>query len=452
MHIKFIVIMIFLKNYAYSSQWFCKEGASKKIEDTYEVCGIGRDNDEDVARKNALKNAFEEFDLICNKSDDCRGKYKEINPLRSDCEKNNENYFTCYRSVYITIDKLKIIDNIVNKSSNENNYEDLIIDVNKKEIERNTAPKLEDLKKRSEKIYIYKKDIIEFESNNITQFLDIKTKEPVSGIGISLYKNGFIKIIFILKNGFINGFFCYYYDNGNIMGEDLYKNGVPYSTLTLWDENGNIIHTGIYQNQNGLLNMELKSYYKNGNIKMISNFQNIEIKDIYKYFVSGSLDSEVSQNQNFLKKYLTGEFKVYYENGEINCIGNFTQGKLNGGRKCYYETGELKSENLFKNGILDGVYILYNKDKILKQRGKYCSDVLCGVLQIFYDSGELNTELEYIKGKKEGKSTFYLKNGKICATAIYKNDKLISGKTSTGRKLNRAELVNWEVAGKVNCN
>ncbi|RDB36865.1 MAG: toxin-antitoxin system YwqK family antitoxin [Spirobacillus cienkowskii] len=397
MHIKFIVIMIFLKNYAYSSQWFCKEGASKKIEDTYEVCGIGRDNDEDVARKNALKNAFEEFDLICNKSDDCRGKYKEINPLRSDCEKNNENYFTCYRSVYITIDKLKIIDNIVNKSSNENNYEDLIIDVNKKEIERNTAPKLEDLKKRSEKIYIYKKDIIEFESNNITQFLDIKTKEPVSGIGLSLYKEGFIEKIFLIKNGFINGFSRSYYENGNIMEENLYKNG--YGTVTFW--------------------------YENGTIKAIGVAQNGE---------------------------LNGEFKLYYENGEINCIGNFTQGKLNGGRKCYYETGELKSEHLFKNGILNGVYMLYYKDEILKQRGKYCSGVVCGVLQVFYDSGELNTEFEYIKGKKEGKSTFYLKNGKICATAIYKNDKLISGKTSTGRKLNRAELVNWEVAGKVNCN
>lgn len=389
--------MIFLKNYAYSSQWFCKEGASKKIEDTYEVCGIGRDNDEDVARKNALKNAFEEFDLICNKSDDCRGKYKEINPLRSDCEKNNENYFTCYRSVYITIDKLKIIDNIVNKSSNENNYEDLIIDVNKKEIERNTAPKLEDLKKRSEKIYIYKKDIIEFESNNITQFLDIKTKEPVSGIGLSLYKEGFIEKIFLIKNGFINGFSRSYYENGNIMEENLYKNG--YGTVTFW--------------------------YENGTIKAIGVAQNGE---------------------------LNGEFKLYYENGEINCIGNFTQGKLNGGRKCYYETGELKSEHLFKNGILNGVYMLYYKDEILKQRGKYCSGVVCGVLQVFYDSGELNTEFEYIKGKKEGKSTFYLKNGKICATAIYKNDKLISGKTSTGRKLNRAELVNWEVAGKVNCN
>ncbi|WP_338636528.1 toxin-antitoxin system YwqK family antitoxin [Spirobacillus cienkowskii] len=397
MHIKFIVIMIFLKNYAYSSQWFCKEGASKKIEDTYEVCGIGRDNDEDVARKNALKNAFEEFDLICNKADDCRGKYKEINPLRSDCEKNNENYFTCYRSVYITIDKLKIIDNIVNKSSNENNYEDLIIDVNKKEIERNTAPKLEDLKKRSEKIYIYKKDIIEFESNNITQFLDIKTKEPVSGIGLSLYKEGFIEKIFLIKNGFINGFSRSYYENGNIMEENLYKNG--YGTVTFW--------------------------YENGTIKAIGVAQNGE---------------------------LNGEFKLYYENGEINCIGNFTQGKLNGGRKCYYETGELKSEHLFKNGILNGVYMLYYKDEILKQRGKYCSGVVCGVLQVFYDSGELNTEFEYIKGKKEGKSTFYLKNGKICATAIYKNDKLISGKTSTGRKLNRAELVNWEVAGKVNCN
>ena len=71
MRFVYLIIFIFISKHSFSSQWFCKEGSSKKFENTYEVCGIGRDDDEDISRKKALNNAFSEFDLVCNKSDDC---------------------------------------------------------------------------------------------------------------------------------------------------------------------------------------------------------------------------------------------------------------------------------------------------------------------------------------------------------------------------------------------
>lgn len=99
------VVLIFHLN-ADASQWFCKEGASSKNNNSYEVCGIGTDYLEDEARKNALKNAFEEFDLVCNKSDDCKGKFKEISPLRTDCE-NGQKKYKCYRSFKIQVNPKK---------------------------------------------------------------------------------------------------------------------------------------------------------------------------------------------------------------------------------------------------------------------------------------------------------------------------------------------------------
>lgn len=91
---------------AHAAQWFCKEGASSKINNTYEVCGIGEEVTENEARKTALKNAFEEFDLVCNRSDDCRNKYKQISPLRTDCDLNEDKY-KCYRAFYITVDSMR---------------------------------------------------------------------------------------------------------------------------------------------------------------------------------------------------------------------------------------------------------------------------------------------------------------------------------------------------------
>ncbi|MES2614614.1 MAG: hypothetical protein V4591_04280 [Bdellovibrionota bacterium] len=109
---------------AEASQWFCKEGASSKNDNTYEVCGIGQDFSENESRKIALKNAFEEFDLVCNRSDDCKGKYKKIFPLRTDCEIIDEKY-KCYRSFNIAVNPLKNSANL--------NHEFLIKQQEKKE-------------------------------------------------------------------------------------------------------------------------------------------------------------------------------------------------------------------------------------------------------------------------------------------------------------------------------
>jgi hypothetical protein len=103
----FLILYFLIFNFSsYSVQWFCKEGSSKRFDNTFEVCGIGNDSNEDNARKNALNNAFNEFDLVCNKSDDCKGKFKQVSPLRIDCEKSNNKYI-CYRAFYIVVDPSK---------------------------------------------------------------------------------------------------------------------------------------------------------------------------------------------------------------------------------------------------------------------------------------------------------------------------------------------------------
>lgn len=106
MYFVFLILLLILNKSAHSTQWFCKEGSSKRFDNTFEVCGIGSDLNEDIARKKALSSAFNEFDLVCNKSDDCKGKYKQVSPLRTDCEKDSDK-FNCYRAFYIVIDPTK---------------------------------------------------------------------------------------------------------------------------------------------------------------------------------------------------------------------------------------------------------------------------------------------------------------------------------------------------------
>jgi hypothetical protein len=87
---------------AAESGWFCKEGASERISNTILACGIARARDEDEARKAALRNAFDELDLVCDRSADCRRFNLNIEPKRNECLRETDGY-KCYRAVQAII-------------------------------------------------------------------------------------------------------------------------------------------------------------------------------------------------------------------------------------------------------------------------------------------------------------------------------------------------------------
>src|SRR6185312_4497035 len=105
MKLKFYLLVFLIGSYfsAQASDWFCTESASRREGNTYEVCGIGQDKSENLSRKKALDNAFSEFNAICSQSDDCKKKFKEVSPLRTDCELQYGQY-KCYRSFSIAVD------------------------------------------------------------------------------------------------------------------------------------------------------------------------------------------------------------------------------------------------------------------------------------------------------------------------------------------------------------
>ncbi|MBT4762405.1 MAG: HEAT repeat domain-containing protein [Bdellovibrionaceae bacterium] len=100
--IKFIsIILISLPSFA-SAEWFCAEGASERNATSIFSCGIGVHKQENLARKKALENAFQELEMICNYSADCKQFQLNIVPKRTDCKKSGENY-KCYRGVLAQI-------------------------------------------------------------------------------------------------------------------------------------------------------------------------------------------------------------------------------------------------------------------------------------------------------------------------------------------------------------
>ncbi len=94
-----LVTLILASNSAKAEEWLCTEAASVKQGDSVLVCGVATADDEGDAREQALQRAQREFQLLCNGSDDCRGRPTSVEPLRNSCEKTSDGKVQCYRGL-----------------------------------------------------------------------------------------------------------------------------------------------------------------------------------------------------------------------------------------------------------------------------------------------------------------------------------------------------------------
>lgn len=82
--------------------WLCDEEASQRSGPVIKACGIGKAPTESDARLNALESAKNEFDKLCQASDDCADHKVVLDPRRTVCKPTN-NGFVCHRLVNFAI-------------------------------------------------------------------------------------------------------------------------------------------------------------------------------------------------------------------------------------------------------------------------------------------------------------------------------------------------------------
>lgn len=152
-----------------------------------------------------------------------------------------------------------------------------------------------------------------------------------------------------------------------------------------------------------------------------------------------------------------GEWKEYYETGEILKVSNYKEGKFLDSKsyykngtlrsesekvgeeilfKSYYETGELFEERIMFNGYFKE----FNKTGVLRVKSNYEDGCLSGTWIQFYDTGEKEWEVNYIDGYKEGNYVHYYKNGKVKEEGSL-SDNLKEGKE---KRYNEQGFLVWE--------
>ena len=125
--IRFLIILQFI---AFSislhaeSAWICEEASSIREGHSIIACGIGEDKSLEEARRKSRESAIEEFNRICNISNDCFDFENVVIPLRTNCTSSKEK-FICFRGIRFDITNFR-------KSASSNNTSLLDSEVLKK--------------------------------------------------------------------------------------------------------------------------------------------------------------------------------------------------------------------------------------------------------------------------------------------------------------------------------
>ncbi len=125
------------------------------------------------------------------------------------------------------------------------------------------------------------------------------------------------------------------------------------------------------------------------------------------------------QNKNIVSEGKTvnklneGEWKYYHKASKnLQTLEIYSKGKLNGTRKVFYASGAIAEEANYINDVKNGPYKKYTEKGIVLEESNYKNGEYSGNA-IYRDAvGNITAKGPYVDGMKKGKWQFY-ENGKL---------------------------------------
>jgi antitoxin component YwqK of YwqJK toxin-antitoxin module len=251
--------------------------------------------------------------------------------------------------------------------------------------------------------------------------------DTIKGMAYVFSYSGYVLKTTPYENGKENGFAKLYDTTGNITGTIEYvdgyvvkreyvnrtdQNGMKQGSWKFFWDNGNLMLEGYYQNdkKNGFF----KYYDWAGNFQKIEKWENdILIEDAIE---TKRLDRKVD----------------YHPNGKIKTVAYFYKGIPDGVRREYSPQGEVVKSYQLRNGILMGEGIIDDNGKKqgewkefyetgeLRAKGKYINSKPVGEWIYYFENGKIEIIGTYSrKGQKDGEWLWYYPDGNILSVENY---------------------------------
>ena len=256
---------------------------------------------------------------------------------------------------------------------------------------------------------------------------DVSKEFDENGTVITIYK---YLNDYMISRDFVNrvndkgektGTWVTFYPDGKIKEEEYYKNGMLDGTTRIFSEKGFAVNERTYRDGNLIEEgiqmkvepMELTSYYDDGvTIKRKGVYlDSIPINMHIFYNSSGTPEKAVRYNEKGVRtaegpvdanENRTGEWKNYFETGELKSSGKFVNNRQNGEWDFYAQNGQKEQIGNFNNGVMEGDWKWFFPSGNVFREEVYARGKSNGLCIQYSDSATIVAKGEYVEGEREG--------------------------------------------------
>jgi len=162
---------------------------------------------------------------------------------------------------------------------------------------------------------------------------------------------------------------------------------------------------------------EFRRYFENGQLKALMIFdKKSELVNTIIYYEDGRLAAEGQYIKN--KKDSTWNYYSYYSQTLV-CKESYINGLKHGISIKYYNNGNFSEELEWKDDAKDGKWNQYFESREIKMKSFYKSGLRDGYFKLFYKSGQIEIEGQYINNRKHDYWTYYDENGNTILKVDY---------------------------------
>jgi len=137
----------------------------------------------------------------------------------------------------------------------------------------------------------------------------------------------------------------------------------------------------------------------------------LEVDTIYKEYYSDKKTIKLEGQIN--NGNLNGNWKTYYKNGNIKSSSNYENGRIDGEATFWYNTKNRtkRADVTFENNLIIDYYYEYYESGTQKAKIEYDDGVADGDAEFYYPNGKIKIEAEYKNNEKHGKWIYFNEKG-----------------------------------------
>ena len=161
----------------------------------------------------------------------------------------------------------------------------------------------------------------------------------------------------------------------------------------------------------------MEYFHQNKVIEQIGTYDKGKPKGNWKWYYD---NGQLLRTETFEYGKLNGEFIEYSEKGDVILKGEFIDGEANG--QWLIVDNDINESGIFKDGLKFGEWITtYNSNNNTYHKGLYINGLENGKHTYYHDNGRISEEGSFILGQKVDKWKFYGLDGGLVTILEYRN-------------------------------